>query len=394
MLLLLLFNSTVYALVRAVEERYQDGPVGMWLFVAGIGFGLLALSHALTLWMFAPALLFALVFFRRRLRVALFLLAPVAILYVPWLLRNLIICGNPAGIGIYSVLDGVGQSEAGWMRRIALTFPGVTPGGLVNKFLTNVIEQSGHIVTYFGFSVVALIFFVALLYRFKRKEANAVRWLIFSMWCGAVAGMALYGMHEEQGVAANQLHLLFVPVMTCFGLAYLLVQWRRLGIELRVARLAFITLLYLICAAPMIFTILFLQPKTAVRWPPYIPSLISVLNNWMSPQEITASDMPWAVAWYADRPSIWLPETIKTMSDLGDYNVLGLPIDAVYLTPVSGTDNTYREILKGEYRDWAPVIERTVTPDKFPLKWATVDLGVDSECVFFSDRDREHGELH
>ena len=60
MLLLLLFNLTVYALVRAVEEKVNGGPVSFWLAAAGVGFGLLALSHALTLWMFAAAFLFAL----------------------------------------------------------------------------------------------------------------------------------------------------------------------------------------------------------------------------------------------------------------------------------------------------------------------------------------------
>jgi hypothetical protein len=394
MLLLLLFNATLYALVRAIEERNQDGPVGLWLLAAGLGFGLLALSHALTLWIFAAAVLFSLLFFRQRVHTAVFLLAPVTILYLPWLLRNLIVCGNPGGTAIYSILDGIGPSEAGWMRRMAISLQGIGPGALWSKFIGNLLTQGSHIVAYFGFSIVALMFFPALLHRFKRPEASSARWLVLIMWCAATAGMALYGIREEQGVAANQFHLLFVPVMTCFGLAYLLVQWRRLGIELQVARIAFITFLYLVCTAPMMFGIFFLQPRAAVRWPPYIPSLVSVLNNWMTPQEVIASDMPWAVAWYADRPSIWLPETIKTMGDMSDYNLIGAPIHGLYLTPVSGTDNIYREIIRGEYHDWAPVIQRTNMPSDFPLKWATVDLGIDNECIFFSDHDREHGELH
>jgi hypothetical protein len=184
------------------------------------------------------------------------------------------------------------------------------------------------------------------------------------------------------------LHLIFVPLMTCYGLAYLLVQWRRLGIELRVARIAFITLLYCLCAVPMIFTTLFSSNKMPVRWPPYMPPLIAVLNDWMKPEEITASDMPWAVGWYADRRSIWLPETIKDFTDLSDYSVLGAPINGLYLTPISGTENTYRDIVKGEYHDWAPVIQRTFDREKFPLKWGTADLGLEGECLFFSDHDR------
>src|SRR5437870_8756922 len=41
MLLLFLFNATLYALVRAVEEKNGGGRVGPWLAAIGLGFGLL-----------------------------------------------------------------------------------------------------------------------------------------------------------------------------------------------------------------------------------------------------------------------------------------------------------------------------------------------------------------
>ncbi|PYK32190.1 MAG: hypothetical protein DME57_00795 [Verrucomicrobia bacterium] len=179
--------------------------------------------------------------------------------------------------------------------------------------------------------------------------------------------------------------------MTCYGLAFLLVQWNRLALNFPFARPAFITFLYLICAMPMIFTTPWLSPgKARVVWPPYMPPLISVLNTWMKPEEITASDMPWAIAWYADRRSLWLPDKIQTMTDLNDYQTLGGPVNGLYLTPISGTDDTFRDIVKGDYKDWAAVIQRTQVLEKFPLKWNTVVLGVENECIFLSDHDREH----
>ena len=389
MLLLLLFNATVYALVRAVEAQHQNRFVGRWMAAVGAGFGLLALTHALTLWIFAVAFVFALLFFRPRGWGTGTMLGAFAIVYFPWLIRTFLVCGNPGGVAIYSVLDGVGFPEAGWMRRINVSFEGIGPAALRDKLIANLITQSGHIFQYFGLSIVAVMFFAALLYRFKRPETAIIRWMLLAMWAGAVLGMAVYGISEEQGVAANQLHLIFVPLMTCYGLAYLLVQWRRLGIGVRLARIAFVALLYLLCAGPMISAMFFSQNKPLVRWPPYMPPFIAVMNDWMKPQEITASDMPWAVAWYADRRSIWLPDTIKNFIELSDYGVLGAPINGLYLTPVSGTENTYRDIVKGEYRDWAPAIQRTLDLEKFPLKWATLGLGLDAECVFFSDHDRQ-----
>src|SRR6266404_5940736 len=328
-------------------------------------------------------------FFRPRGWTVLILLAAFTAIYAPWLIRNYIVCGHPGGVAIYSVLDGIRHSEAGWMRRISLDVEGIGPRNFRDKITTNFFSQSGHIFEYFGSSVVAMMFFAALLHPFKRTETAMLRWMILAMWIGALAGMAIFGINEEEDIAANQLHLIFVPLMTCYGLAYLLVQWRRLGIGLRLARIAFVALLYLLCAGPMISAIFLSQNKSVVHWPPYMPPLIAVMNDWMKPQEITASDMPWAVAWYADRRSIWLPDTTKNFTELSDYGVLGAPINGLYLTPVSGAENTFRDIVKGEYRDWAPAIQRTLDLEKFPLKWATLGLGLDAECVFFSDHDRQ-----
>jgi hypothetical protein len=389
MLLLLLFNLTIYVLIRAIEAQTNDRPVGFWLVATGAGFGLLALSHALTIWIFLAALIFAAIYFQPRVWAAILILLPFVILYTPWLIRNYLVCGNPGGVAIYSFFDQIGMSEAAHMRHVAIDFAGMSAGFWRNKISTNMIDQIGRIFHYFGWSAVALFFFGALLHPFRRAETAAARWFVLAMWVGAAVGMAVYGITEEQGVAANQLHLLFVPIMTCFGLAFLLVQWKRLGIEYRLARIGFLVLLFVICGLPMIVT--FMPPyigRKKIHWPPYVPPYIGVIGQWMQPNEITATDMPWAVAWYADRRALWLPESVRAFTEFNDYNLLGGPLNAVYLTPVSGSQNTLRDILKGEYRDWATVILRSVDLQKFPLKWATL-LGLENECVFFSDHDRQ-----
>jgi hypothetical protein len=50
----------------------------------------------------------------------------------------------------------------------------------------------------------------------------------------------------------------------------------------------------------------------------------------------------------------------------------------------------FRDIVKGEYRDWAVVIQGNQVLEKFPLKWNTVALSFDNECIFLSDHDRAH----
>jgi hypothetical protein len=201
--------------------------------------------------------------------------------------------------------------------------------------------------------------------------------------------MAVFGMAEEQGLSANQLHLLFLPLMTCYGLAFLLVQWNRLGIDLRLARTAFISGLFLICGFPMInslYNMLLGSSRLIVHYPPYLPPSVAALNSLTRPDEIIASDMPWAVAWYAGRRSLWVPETVKTFTDLSDYNVLGGPLNNLYLTPISGSQNKLEDIVQGEYREWAPLIQRSSQIEKLPFKWGTT-VG-DRNCMFFSDHDR------
>lgn len=388
MLLLLLFNLTIYVLVRAIEAQAADRSVGLWLALAGVGFGLLALTHALTIWIFLAALIFCAIHFRPRGWAAVLVLVPFVVLYTPWLIRNYLVCGNPGGAAIYAFFDNIGMSETAHMRHLAIDYNGLSIGFWRAKITGNLFEQIGRIFHSFGWSVVALFFFATVLHPFRRVETAATRWLILAMWAGATIGMAVYGVTEEQGVAANQFDLLFIPIMTAFGLAYLLVQWNRFGIEYRAARVGFLALLFLFCGAQLILNLLPPYGRSSLHWPPYVPPYIGVIGEWMQPNEITATDMPWAVAWYADRKAVWLPESVRAYTDYNDYSLFGGPINAIYLTPISGSQNTLRDILKGDYRDWATVILRTVDLSKFPLKWATL-LGLENECVFFSDHDRQ-----
>jgi len=100
--------------------------------------------------------------------------------------------------------------------------------------------------------------------------------------------------------------------------------------------------------------------------------------------------MPWAVAWYADRKSLWLPMSRDDFVTLNDYNQLGGRMVGLYLTPVSGNRAFLADVVKGEYKEWAPFILRQVNVRElqdFPLRAVTA-LPIENECVFYADRDR------
>jgi hypothetical protein len=243
---------------------------------------------------------------------------------------------------------------------------------------------------FFGKSLLAPFFFLALLHLFKRPETSVFRWLVISMWLCAVFGMAVFGMPDTTATRANDLHILFMPLMTFYGLALVLVMWTRLDINIKLIRQAFIFLLFLVSSLPFLNEFLHLigpPSPPPVSWPPYVPPWIAVLGKWTRQDEIITSDMPWAVAWYADRESLWLPMTLHEWSDLNDYNQLKGRIVGIYLTPVTGNRSFISEIMKGEYKEWAPFITRNVNLKDFPLK-AVTGLPIEGECVYYSDRDR------
>ena len=401
MLMLFLFSIAIHAMVRIVEA-HQAGTSGiLWHALTGACFGLLALAHGLTIWIFAGALIFFAFALRPRtgrawMRLlrhpALIMLAVFGLFYIPWLVRNYVVCGSPFGLGIYSGLFGIRGSESAVMRTLQLDLRGVTAGFFRNKIQAQLVLQLTGIYGYLGHSLMAATFVVALLHVFKNPVTGQFRWCLLLMWLSALFGMALFGLGADEGqLQSNDLHVLFVPLFIFYGMAFVLVLWTRMTTEypeinVRLIRIAFFVVIYLVSALPLL-NILLAPPAGRVQWPPYVPPFIAILNNWTTENEVIASDMPWAVAWYADRKSLWLPSSIRDFLVLNDYNQLGGRIVGLYLTPVSGNRPLISEVVKGEYKEWAPFILRNVNARDFPLRAVTA-LPIDNECIFYSDRDR------
>jgi hypothetical protein len=389
MLMLFLFSGALHTLLRAVEARQESRTPTLWIVATGVLFGLLALAHGLTIWMFGGALIFVLVFFRPFGRDAGIMLAVFMLCYTPWLVRNQMVCGTPLGLGWYSGLADIRGSESQLMRSMEVSFDDVTPRFFRRKVQMHALLQLDQLYGFLGKVLVAPFFFIALLHLFKRPETSALRWAVFLMWILAFTGTAIFGLPEKTGLRANDLHVLFIPIMVFYGLAFVLVLWSRLEIHLRLLWLGLMSMIYGISSLPFLENFLNLvgPPTMPVAWPPYAPPYIAILNGWTVEKEIIASDMPWAVAWYADRRSLWLPMSIKDFLEIGDYSQLNGRVVGLYLTPVTGNKALISELVKGEYRDWAPFIMRNANLRDFPLKFATA-LPIENECIFYADRDR------
>jgi hypothetical protein len=123
-----------------------------------------------------------------------------------------------------------------------------------------------------------------------------------------------------------------------------------------------------------------------IEWPPYVPPSIAQLRDWTSPDEVIACDVPWAVAWYADRSSLWLPFDPADVDSLSGSRQLGGSVVGLYFTPVSGTQNLFGDLTTGEYKNWLKLIARSVdlaySPYPFMLFLGSPD------CTLYLDRDR------
>jgi 4-amino-4-deoxy-L-arabinose transferase-like glycosyltransferase len=382
-LLIILFGIVTYCALKAsrANEEENDLQVFLWLGGAGLGLGLMSLTNGVTAFFVPGFLVFRLVGFDARIRAFLVPLFAYFLCVTPWLIRNTMVCGNPLGLSVYTALAGAGVTESSIMRGVSTGL--IFGGGMATKFRSGIMDQAAHLWEYFGLNLAVIAFVVSVLHPFRSSFASLWRWIILLMWVGAIIGMTLFGV--SGAVSGNQLHAVFLPTFIIYGLAFVLVLWNRLEISFKPLRIAFLTLIFFISGTPMLLTLLAGQ-TARIQWPPYVPPFIAILQNWFQKDEILCSDMPWAVAWYADRKCLLLPETVKAFDEISDYSTLGSAIVGLYLTPISGRDD-FLSLVKGTNKEWGPVIMRTVNLNEFLLKSFT-PLPIDGECILYADTER------
>lgn len=401
MLMLLLFSAALYALARALETHAlgndAEGPAGAqrrtlavcgWLGLSGAFAGLVFLCHALAAWIAVGAVIFGLFHFRRRGPVALVFLATFILVATPWLVRNYHVSGSPFGLAGYAVFDGLGSSTAQRMR--SPEGPGVediAPLHFRLKVEHGIVQRFEEVSQGVGGNLVALLFFVSLLHPFRRPETSALRWALLSMWLCAVFGTAILGVNADSGVGPAHLEVLFAPAMIGFGLAMALVLFGRLEASNRsIYRLGFFAVLLAICGLPMLVTLL-PEHKSPTNFPPYFEPAIHALNNWTSTDEIIGTDMPWAVAYYADRKSLWIPNKLRDFLGLSDQGKLDGQLAGLFLSPISRGVSFIGGIYKGEYQEYGPLIFGNVNVPYFPFKEVVLPSG-DLNYSFYSDTKR------
>jgi hypothetical protein len=288
---------------------------------------------------------------------------------------------------LLALLDHVVHSESGWMRLNDPDLSEITPPAFRGRVIINFKDQLGSLYLLLGGMAVTPLFLAALFHPFKREETNTFKWPIFLMLLGAFTGSVFIGTNA-QVLSPNQTLILLGPAIAIYGYAIVIVLLYRLKLELSIYRYGIYAAFFLVTGLPALFGFLFGGPP--IQFPPYAPGAMQMIGALTKPNEIVASDMPWAMAWYADRKSLWLPSRRKDFYEYHDYESLGAPIVGLFLTPISRDANFLSDIVFGEYKDWASlVLGLPQRLSDFPLK-STVGL-MNNQCLLLMDRARWNG---
>jgi len=282
--------------------------------------------------------------------------------------------GQPFGTGFYVLYNGLGSgTEASIMRVHDLGSAPLSLDGLLLRILGTTLVQTSELLPFLGGILAAPLFFVALLHPFKRPSIANFRWGITLMWLFAALGMAVFGIDRQRQLHPNQIHILFAPVMSAYGLAFISILWSRLEAinAIPYLRNAHYFAVVVLSAAPMILsapdkikTGMYTADRGYPQWPPYLPSVLNDnIPKLLAPGEgeaattrVVVSDQPWAVAWYADEISLWLPKTKRGFEQLEDRaGALGTPFAGILVSP-SSTAFDPAPVVRDQYGEFASLV--------------------------------------
>ena len=367
MLMLLLFSCAIYFVYRAIEAQSEGRLPFVHALIAGIFFTLLALTHWMTVWLALGYIIYASIAFRPRGIIGVSILLMIIVAAVGPMIRATNITGSPFGTAFLTLYNGLANgTEDAVMRSHNLADSPLTIDGLPMKILRTTLLQTTEIIPLLAGIIIAPLFFIALLHPFKRASISNFRWVILLMWvCGAV-GLAFYGI-TTQKLDPNQIHLLFAPIMSAYGVAFVSILWSRLEVVSRnsILKNAHLIIIVLVCALPLALV----TPKGIIngigqrssggfpQWPPYFPQALNLgLKSWVEEKQLIVSDQPWAVAWYADRTSIWLPPKKKGFEELEkNASNFQTPIAGILISPSSNGSGSISEISQ-TYQDFTSLV--------------------------------------
>lgn len=329
--------------------------------------------------------------------------AAFLIVMTPWIIRNYQVSGTPFGIAGFAVCqDTTLFSEDHLERSLNPDFSGMNLAVFVRKVVINCRELIQNDLPKLGGSWMSAFFLVGLLMPFKNPALGRLRW--FLVLCLAVLAFAqalgrTRASASSLEISSENLVVLLAPLIFAYGVSLFFILLDQLRFPHAAVRYGIIGFFGLVMSASLLLTLL--PPRrTTIAYPPYFPPWIQEKSQLMQERELIMSDLPWAVAWYGDRESVWLTlkyksaPTEKRKNDFYEINDYLKPIKALYLTAQTLKSVEIRAVLNwargaSAEEDWEMFVLGTYlkreVPSGFPLKRAPEGLIPE---LFLTDTER------
>jgi hypothetical protein len=403
MLLLLIFMGVAWclALVETFVRENKGGPRMVFFLAAAAGalVGLGGLTRYAFGWLIMPVVLFLLLFTdARRVRLGLTAVGAFGILVVPWLARNWNLSGEPLGTATYDALSGTGLFP-GWRLERSLD-PNIRiflwPVWM--KLLANVRGLLQNDLFRIGNGWMAALFLAGLLVPFRQPTIRRLRYFVLLSLGVLFLAQALGRTQlseDSPEINSENLLVLLAPLVTVYAVGFFIQLVDQLYTPPPQIRYALFGLFGVLTGLPLIFVLLS-PSQHPVAYPPYYPPQIQQIAGMMNERELIMSDMPWAVAWYGDRPCVWLTLNATPIGhsspheDFFAVNDQRQTVNALYLTSQSIDGRLLTDWLGAGESSWGnfvmDVVLQKEVPATFPLH--EMPAGLSPPAIFLADRNR------
>jgi 4-amino-4-deoxy-L-arabinose transferase-like glycosyltransferase len=369
-LLFLIFIGVIWCLVLAEEEcrETKRGIAALVVLaaVAGLLTGIGGLTRYSFGWLIVPVVIFFGLFGgQRRWLLALAAFIAFAAVMTPWVVRNEMISGTPFGTAGYDMFATTGIFPEHKLERSLA--PDFAFGGtvwakiLTQKLLANSREILQSEFPKLGGNWIGAFFLVGLLVGFANVAASRIRYFFLMSLAVLVAAQALGHTQlseDSKQINSENLVVLAGPLVLMYGVSFFYLLLDQIYLPIRELRYLLIGAFCVIGCLPMIFALLPSRTKTPFSYPPYHPPSIQKAASYAKADELTMSDVPWAMAWYGQRQCVWL--TPKMMPDFADINDLQKPVQVLYLTKVTLDSRIISDWLAAGTESWPNIILETV----------------------------------
>ena len=385
-LLVLIFVALTWCLAlferETREPRWGVAGISVLAGLSGVVVGVGALTRYSFGWLILPVLLF-LILFGGRQRVVLALIALVMFLgtLTPWLARNYNVSGTPFGTAGFAVMENTMLFPENRLERsLEPDFSRIYLTPFWVKLMTNLRQIVQVELPKLGGSWISAFFLVGLMVSFRNLTVRRLRYFILGCLVVLVITQALGRTQlsdESPEINSENLLVLLAPLVLVYGVSLFFLLLDQIELPFYQLRFLIVGAFSVIVCLPMILA--FLPPKTnPVTYPPYYPPAIQTIAGWLKEKELTMTDVPWAMAWYGQRQSVWL--TLKCTTDAKDpsmhENFFAIhdyqkPINALYLTPRTMDARFLTEWIRAGEQSWGYFILESMVkkkvPDFFPL---------------------------